>query len=83
MTHLIKLNFITKGIDAANLPSTFRSKSVIETVRTTLTRKNHQFPVRFSIFHQHFQAFIITSLTTVHLSVNVTHQAIYINHIAM
>ena len=37
-------------------------------------------PVRFSIFHQHFQTWIITSFTTIQLSVNVTPQAIYINH---
>ena len=40
-------------------------------------------PVRFSIFHQHFQTWIITSFTTNQLSMNVTPQAIYINHMAM
>ena len=40
-------------------------------------------PVRFSIFHQHFRTWIITSFTTIQLSVSVTPQAIYINHMAM
>ena len=31
-THFIKLGFINKGIDAVNLPSVMRSKSVTETV---------------------------------------------------
>ena len=39
-------------------------------------------PVRFSIFHQHFQTWIITSFTRIHLSVNITPQAIYINQMA-
>ena len=33
-THFIKLDFINKGIDAVNLPSILRSKSVTETVST-------------------------------------------------
>ena len=33
-THFIELDFINKGIDAVNLPSILRSKSVIETVPT-------------------------------------------------
>ena len=33
-THFIKLDFINKGIDAVNLPSILRSKSVTETVPT-------------------------------------------------
>ena len=41
-THFIKLDFINKGIDAVNLPSILRSKSVTETVPTTLKKKNHQ-----------------------------------------
>ena len=93
-THFIKLDFINKGIDAVNLPSILRSKSVTETVPTYFKkkeppiisytyRKTIQLPVRFSIFHQHFQTWIITSFTTIQLSVNVTPQAIYINHMAM
>ena len=38
-THFIKLNFIDKGIDAVNLPSILRSKSVIETVPTYFKEK--------------------------------------------
>ena len=37
--HVIKLNFINKGIDAVNLPSIFRSKSVTETVSTYFKEK--------------------------------------------
>ena len=33
-THFMKRNFINKGIDAGNLPSILRSKSVTETVPT-------------------------------------------------
>ena len=36
-------------------------------------------PVRFSIFHQYLKTWIITSFITIHLSGNVTPQAIYIN----
>ena len=91
-THFIKLDFINKGIDAVNLPSILRSKSVTETVPTYFKEKEppiisyttqRLLPVRFSIFHQHFQTWIITSFTTIQLSVNVTPQAIYINHMAM
>ena len=39
-THFIKLNFINKDIDAVNLPSILRSKSVIETVPTKRTANN-------------------------------------------
>ena len=90
--HFIKLDFINKGIDAVNLPSVLRSKSVTETVPTYFKEKEppiihtptqRLLPVRFSIFHQHFQTWIITSFTTIQLSVNVTLQAIYINHMAM
>ena len=38
-THFIKLDFINKGIDALNLPSILRSKSVIETVPTYFKEK--------------------------------------------
>ena len=38
-THFIKLNFIYKGIDAVNLPSILRSKSVTETVPTYFKEK--------------------------------------------
>ena len=38
-THFIKLDFINKGIDAANLPSILRSKSVTETVPTYFKEK--------------------------------------------
>ena len=38
-THLMKLNFINKGIGAVNLPSILRSKSVIETVPTYFKEK--------------------------------------------
>ena len=98
-THFIKLDFINKGINAVNLPSVLRSKSVTETVPTyfkekeppiisytytkTITSKIFNFSSTLSIFHQHFQTWIITSFTTIHLSVNVTPQAIYINHMAM
>ena len=89
-THFIKLNFINKGIDAVNLPSILRSKSVTETVPTYFKEKEppiisytYTKPVRFSIFHQHFQTWIITSFTAIHLSVNLTPQTIYINHMAM
>ena len=92
-THFIKLDLINKGIDAVNLPSILRSKSVTETVPTYCKEKEppiisyictqRLLPVRFSISQQHFQTWIITSFTTIHLSVNVTPQAIYINHMAM
>ena len=49
MTHLIKLNLITKGIDATNLPSTFRSKSVIETVPNYFKEKEP--PISSKIFN--------------------------------
>ena len=38
-THFIRLDFINKGIDAVNLPSILRSKSVIETVPTYFKEK--------------------------------------------
>ena len=38
-THFIKLDFIDKGIDAVNLPSILRSKSVTETVPTYFKEK--------------------------------------------
>ena len=38
-THFIKLDFINKGIDAVNLPSILRSKSVIEKVPTYFKEK--------------------------------------------
>ena len=38
-THFIKLDFINKGIDAINLPSILRSKSVTETVPTYFKEK--------------------------------------------
>ena len=38
-THFIKLNFINKGIDAANLPALSRTKSVTETVPTNFKEK--------------------------------------------
>ena len=38
-TYFIKLDFISKGIDAVNLPSTLKSKSVIETVPTYFKEK--------------------------------------------
>ena len=82
-THFIKLDFINKGIDAVNLPSILRSKSVTETVQAYFKEKESHtptqrlLPVRFKTFHQHFQTWIITSFTTIHLSVNVTLQAIY------
>ena len=38
-THFIKLDFINKGIDAVNLPSILRSKSVTETVLTYFKEK--------------------------------------------
>ena len=41
-THFIKLDFINKGIDAVNLPSILRSKSVTETVPTYFKEKKHQ-----------------------------------------
>ena len=37
--HFIKLDFINKGIDAVNLPSILRSKSVTETVPTCFKEK--------------------------------------------
>ena len=49
MTHLIKLNLMTKGIDAADLPSTIRSKSVIETVRNYFKEKEP--PISSKIFN--------------------------------
>ena len=90
-THFIKLDFINKDIDAVNLPSILRSKSVTETVQTYFKEKEppmkpptqRLLSVTFSMFHQHFQTWIITSFTTIHLSVNVTPQAIYINRMAM
>ena len=86
-THFIKLDFINKGIDAVNLPSILRIKSVTETVPTYFKEKEppiistptqRLLPVRFSILHQHFQTWIITSFTTIHLSVNVTLQAMHL-----
>ena len=43
-THFIKLNFINKDIDAVDLPSILRSKSVFETMSTYFkeTEKSHQ-----------------------------------------
>ena len=88
-THFIKLDFISKGIDAVNLPSILRSKSVIEIVPTYFKEKeppiiSYTYIILYtSTFHQHFQTWIITSITTYHLSVNVTPQAICINHMAM
>ena len=88
----IKLHFINKGIDAVNLPSILRSKSVTETVPTHFKEKvppiisytyTKTIARRFSIFHQHLQTWIIASFTTIHLGANVTPQAIYINHMAM
>ena len=84
-THFIKLNFINKGIDAVNLPSILRSKSVIETVSTYFKEKeppiiSYTCTKTIFNFHELFQAWIITSFTKVHLSVNVTPQATYINH---
>ena len=38
-THFIKRDFINKGIDAVNLPSILRSKSVTETVPTYFKEK--------------------------------------------
>ena len=38
-THFIKLNFIVNDIDAVNLPSILRSKSVTETVPTYFKEK--------------------------------------------
>ena len=38
-THFINLDFINKGIDAVNLPSILRSKSVTETVPTYFKEK--------------------------------------------
>ena len=38
-THFIKLDFLNKGIDAVNLSSILRSKSVIETVPTYFKEK--------------------------------------------
>ena len=38
-THFIKLNFINKGIDAVNLPSILRSKSVTEAMPTYFKKK--------------------------------------------
>ena len=38
-THFIKLDFINKSIDAVNLPSILRSKSVIQTVPTYFKEK--------------------------------------------
>ena len=38
-THFMKRNFINKGIDAGNLPSILRSKSVTETVPTYFKEK--------------------------------------------
>ena len=38
-THFIKLDFINNGIDAVNLPSSLRSKSVTETVPTYFKEK--------------------------------------------
>ena len=38
-THFIRLDFINKGIDAVNLPSILRSKSVTETVPTYFKEK--------------------------------------------
>ena len=38
-THFIRLDFINKGIDAINLPSILRSKSVTETVPTYVKEK--------------------------------------------
>ena len=40
--HFIKLDFINKGIDAVNLPSILRSKSVTETVPTYYKEKEPQ-----------------------------------------
>ena len=91
-THFIKLDFIDKGIDAVNLPSILRSKSVTETVPTYF--KEREPPIikytytktiasKIFNFHQRFQTWNITSFTTIHLNVNVTPQTIYINHMAM
>ena len=93
-THFIKLNFINKGIDAVNLPSILRSKSVTEAMPTYFKEKEPPMisytytkaiaSKIFNFFHQHFQAWIITSFTKVYLSVNVvTPQATYINHMVM
>ena len=88
-THFIKLNFINKGIDTVNLSSVLRSKSVIEIVPTCFKEKEppivpytYTKTITSKIFNfslRHFQAWIITSFTAIHLSVNVTPQAIYIN----
>ena len=88
-THLIRLNFINKGIDAVNLPSILRSRSVIETVPTYFKEKEPpiiSYTYTKTIANKIFNfssTWIITSFTTIHLSVNVTPQAICINHMAM
>ena len=91
-THFTKLDFVNKGIDPVNLPSILRSKSVTETVPTFFKEKEppiisytYTKTVASKIFNfsSTLLAWIITSFTTIHLHLNVTPQAIYINHIAM
>ena len=83
-THFIKLDFINKGIDAVNLPSHLRSKSVTETVPTYLKEKEPpliSYTYTKTIASKIFK-FSSTPLdldyhqfTTIHLHVNVTLQA--------
>ena len=82
-THFIKLDFINKDIDAVNLPSILRCKSVTETVPTyfkekelTIISYTYTKTIASKIFNfqQLFQTWIITSFTTIYLSVNVTPQ---------
>ena len=80
-THYIKLDFINKGIDAVNLPSILRSKSVTETVPTYFKEKEP--PIISYTYTKTIFNFSSTLLDLDHLRVNVTPQAIYIKHMAM
>ena len=91
-THFIKLDFINKSIDAVNLPLILRSKSVIETVPTYFKEKEP--PIISYTYTKTIASKIFNfsstpsdldyrQFTTIHLSVNVTPQAVYINHVTM
>ena len=91
-THFIKLNFFNKSIDAVNLPSILRSKSVIETVPIYFKERRSQIisytctktiACKIFNFSSTPSGMNYHQLTTVHLGVNVSPQAIYINHMAM
>ena len=85
-------SFITKGIDAVNLPSIFRSKSVIETMPTYFKEKepaiiSYTFTKTIASKVLNFSSTLLgldyPSFTTVHVSVNEISQTIYINYMTM